>query len=60
MDTGGGSYPNMPGSSVLIVGCQCGNSKNVSKEADRDYGQYHIIIECSECGYYWEGYMGYC
>ena len=49
-----------PVSEIMVVGCQCGNNKIVYREADKEYGQFYIIIECSECGYYWEGYMGYC
>lgn len=45
---------------TIIVGCECGNSKFTSKEPDRDFGQYYCVIECDECGYYWEGYMGFC
>lgn len=54
MDTG-----CQPVSDIMLVGCECGNSKVVSKEADHEYGQYYVVIECEECGYYWEGYMGY-
>ena len=44
----------------MIVGCKCGKSRIVSQEPDYDYGQYYCVIKCEECGYYWEGYMGYC
>lgn len=44
----------------MVVGCDCGNWKVVGSEADNDYGHYYVYIECSECGYYWEGYMGIC
>lgn len=45
---------------MAIIGCECGNSKIVEKEKDENYGQYYIIVECKECGFYWEGYYGYC
>lgn len=51
-------YTNESG--VKLIGCKCGNSKVTSKEPDRDYGQYYCIVECNKCGYYWEGYMGFC
>jgi hypothetical protein len=44
----------------MVVGCKCGQSKVVSREPDYDYEHYYVIIECEECGYYWEGYMGIC
>ena len=40
--------------------CECGNSKVVGREPDYDYGQYYIYVECDVCGWYWEGYYGYC
>ena len=49
-----------PVSDIMVVGCKCGNSKIVYRKEDKEYGQFYIIIECSECGYYWEGYMGCC
>jgi hypothetical protein len=45
---------------VTTVGCKCGKSRIVSQEPDPDYGQYYCVIECEECGYYWEGYIGHC
>lgn len=50
----------MQGSFVKLVGCICGSSVMTNKEPDKNYGQYYCIIECSKCGYYWEGYMGHC
>ena len=44
----------------MVVGCRCGNSRIVSSEIDKKYGQYYVIIECLGCDYYWEGYMGCC
>lgn len=44
----------------LVIGCKCGKSHVVSKEPDHAYGQYYCAWECEECGYYWEGYIGYC
>jgi hypothetical protein len=40
--------------------CECGNSEVVSKEKDEEYGQYYYVVECEKCGWYWEGYEGYC
>lgn len=45
---------------VKIIGCECGNSKIVSRKPDKNYGQYYCKIECYNCDYYWEGYMGHC
>jgi len=44
---------------VMVVGCKCGKSRIVSQEPDPEYGQYYCVINCEECGYYWEGYMGH-
>ncbi len=44
----------------MIVGCKCGKSKVVSRKPDPEYGQDYYVVECEECGYYWEGYMGIC
>ena len=54
------SYVDTQGSGVKVIGCDCGDSMCVSKEPDSDYGQYYCIYECDKCGYYWEGYMGFC
>lgn len=45
---------------TYIVGCKCGKSHMVSNKPDHEYGQYYCVFKCDECGYYWEGYMGYC
>jgi len=44
----------------MIVGCKCGKSHVVSNEPDPEYGQNYVVIECDECDYYWEGYLGNC
>ena len=44
---------------IMVVGCKCGKSRIVSQKPDPGYGQYYCVIECEECGYRWEGYMGY-
>lgn len=40
----------------MVVGCD-DKECSIRKEWDEEYGAYYCYIECSVCGYYWEGYI---